>query len=100
VLLQHHQQISPTSDTVDIMGWVQNATPEVEAISQWPMIIPVIAVMTVLSTVVVSLRLWIRHKARGLALDDHFSALSMVFAIIYSALSIARGCLFLVCRTT
>lgn len=74
------------------MGWVLNATPEVEAASQWPMIIPVISVMTALSTIIVVLRLWTRHKARGLALDDHFSTLSMIFAIIYAALSIARGC--------
>lgn len=72
------------------MGWVKNASPEVEAASQWPMIIPVIVVLTVLSTVIVTWRLWIRYKARGLALDDHFSTLSMVFAIIYSALSIGR----------
>lgn len=72
------------------MGWVKNAAPDVEAASQWPMIIPVIVVLTALSIIVVSWRLWIRFKARGLALDDHFSALSMLFAIIYSALSIAR----------
>lgn len=76
------------------MGWVKNAAPDVEAASQWPMIIPVIVVLTVLSIIIVTWRLWIRFKARGLALDDHFSALSMVFAIVYSALSIARRCPF------
>ncbi|GKT66888.1 integral membrane protein [Colletotrichum tofieldiae] len=72
------------------MGWVLNATPEVEAISQWPTIIAIACVLSFLSVGVVGSRLWIRHTARGLAYDDWMSALSMVFALIYSGLTIAR----------
>ncbi|WYZ46639.1 hypothetical protein EsH8_IX_000864 [Colletotrichum jinshuiense] len=72
------------------MGWVLNATPEVEAISQWPTIIAIVTVLSVLSVAVVASRLWIRHTARGLASDDWMSALSMVFALIYSGLTIGQ----------
>ena len=72
------------------MGWVANATPEVEALSQWPLIITVCSVLSVLSIATVSARLWVRFKAHGLAADDYMAALSMVFAFIYSMLCIAR----------
>ncbi|CCF46582.1 ATP synthase F0 [Colletotrichum higginsianum] len=72
------------------MGWVLNATPEVEAISQWETIIAIACVLSVLSVAVVCSRLWIRHTARGLAADDWMSALSMAFALIYSGLTIAQ----------
>lgn len=72
------------------MGWVENATPEVEAISQWPTIIAVCVLMSVLAVVVVCMRLWIRQKAHGLAADDYMAALSMVFALFYSGLCIAQ----------
>ncbi|KAF6826507.1 integral membrane protein [Colletotrichum plurivorum] len=72
------------------MGWVLNATPEVEAESQWPTIITICAVLSFLSVAIVGSRLWIRHAARGLAADDWMSALSMVFALIYSGLTIAQ----------
>ncbi|GKT46113.1 satratoxin biosynthesis SC1 cluster protein 4 [Colletotrichum spaethianum] len=71
------------------MGWVLNATAEVEAISQWPTIIAIACVLSFLSVSVVGARLWIRHSARGLASDDWMSALSMLFALIYSSLTIA-----------
>ncbi|KAK2038392.1 ATP synthase F0 [Colletotrichum somersetense] len=72
------------------MGWVVNATPEVEAISQWPAIVAVCCVLSFLSVTVVGSRLWIRYTARGLAADDWMSALSVVFALIYSGLTIAQ----------
>ncbi|KAI3542611.1 [Colletotrichum costaricense] len=72
------------------MGWVLNATPEVEAISQWPTIIAVVIVLSVLSVIVVGSRIWIRFSARGLAADDWMSILSEVFALIYSGLTIAQ----------
>ena len=74
------------------MGWVENATPEVEALSQWPTILAVCLVLSFLSIVTVSMRLWIRFKARGLAADDWMASLSMVFALIYSVLCIVRKC--------
>lgn len=72
------------------MGWVVNATPEVDAQSQWATIFAVCIVLSVLSIATVSCRLWVRGKARGLAGDDYMSALSMVFALIYSILCIVQ----------
>jgi len=72
------------------MGWVENATPEVEAISQWKTIIAVCVVVSTVAAVVVSLRLWVRYRNHGLQSDDYLSALSMAFAITYAALCIAR----------
>lgn len=72
------------------MGWVINVAPEVAAESQFPAIICICVVLSLLSIGTVSCRLWIRAKARGLAGDDYMAALSMVFALAYSALCIAR----------
>lgn len=72
------------------MGWVLHATPEVNAESQYPLIISVCVVLSVLSSAVVIARLHVRFSARGFASDDWMSLLSMVFGIIYSALCIAR----------
>ncbi|KAK1998010.1 ATP synthase F0 [Colletotrichum falcatum] len=72
------------------MGWVINATPEVEAISQWQTILAITCVLSFLSVTIVGCRLWIRYAARGLAADDWMSALSEVFALIYSGLTISQ----------
>ncbi|PHH69009.1 hypothetical protein CDD83_5862 [Cordyceps sp. RAO-2017] len=72
------------------MGWVVNASPEVDAESQYPTIIAICVVLSLLSIATVSCRLWIRATARGLAADDWMAALSMVFALIYSILCIAQ----------
>ena len=72
------------------MPWVENASPEVDEISQWRLIFGVCFSLSVLMIAVVSTRLWIRYKARGLAADDIMAALSMLFAIIYSVLCIVR----------
>lgn len=72
------------------MGWVSNASPEVNAESQYPTIIGVTVVMSILSIVIVCSRLYVRQTSRGLASDDWMSTLSMVFALIYSVLCIAR----------
>lgn len=72
------------------MGWVANATPEVDAQSQWATILAVCIVLSVLSIATVSCRLWIRGTARGLAGDDYMSGLSMIFAFIYSILCIVQ----------
>ena len=72
------------------MTWVENATPEVDAQSQWQTILGVCLSLSILSISVVSMRLWIRNKARGLAADDYMAALSMLFALIYSILCIVR----------
>ncbi|KAM0505967.1 hypothetical protein D7B24_004173 [Verticillium nonalfalfae] len=72
------------------MGWVRNASPEVEAISQWPLIIGLCVALSFMSITVVSSRLFIRHKARGLAADDYFAGLSMLFALVYSILTVVQ----------
>lgn len=72
------------------MVWVKNATKEVNDQSQYPVIITVCIVLTVISMLVVGGRLWIRSKSRGLAGDDHMSLLSEVFVILYAVLTIVR----------
>jgi len=75
------------------MGWVLNASPEVEAESQWRLILAVVLVVTLVSIITVCSRLWIRKEARGLAADDWMAAIAMAFAIIYSIICVVRKCL-------
>ncbi|KAH7122025.1 hypothetical protein B0J13DRAFT_155884 [Dactylonectria estremocensis] len=72
------------------MGWVQNATSEVNSQSQYPTIITVCVLLSVLSSVVVLARIYVRFRAHGLAYDDYMSVLSMIFAVLYSILCIAQ----------
>ncbi|KAB5523169.1 hypothetical protein GE09DRAFT_1258232 [Coniochaeta sp. 2T2.1] len=72
------------------MAWVDNATPEVDRESQYPMIIAICATLSALSVAIVSTRLWIRFKNHGLAADDWMATLSMVFAFLYSILCIVQ----------
>lgn len=72
------------------MGWVLHATEAINAESQYPTIISICAVLSVVSIAVVGARLYIRYSARGLASDDWMAALSVVFALIYSILCIVR----------
>lgn len=72
------------------MAWVDNATAAVDAKSDYPTIIAICIVLSVLSIAVVSTRLWIRGSARGLKADDCMAALSMIFALVYSILCIVR----------
>jgi hypothetical protein len=74
------------------MVWVVNATEEVNSLSQYPVIVAVCIVLTVLSMVIVGGRLWIRSKSRGLAGDDHMALLSEVFVVLYAVLTIVRKC--------
>lgn len=72
------------------MGWVENATPEVNAISEWPKIMTICIVFSVVSTAIVCARIWIRFTNHGLAADDYMAVLSMVFAIAYAVMCIVR----------
>ena len=74
------------------MAWVDNATAADDAKSDYPTIIAICIVLSILSIAVVSTRLWIRGSSRGLKADDCMAALSMVFALIYSVLCIVREC--------
>lgn len=72
------------------MVWVDNATPEVDAISEWRTIVTICTVLSAFSMGIVCARVWIRNKNHGLAADDWMSILSMVFALIYSILCIVQ----------
>lgn len=72
------------------MTWVINATEEVDRISQWRLIFAVCMVLTIVSAIIVTMRLRIRAKARGMAADDWMATLSLAFAIIYSIICIVR----------
>ncbi|KAK4167793.1 hypothetical protein QBC43DRAFT_137156 [Cladorrhinum sp. PSN259] len=72
------------------MVWVDNASPELDAESQWRTIVTICSILSFFSIVVVSLRLYIREKNHGLASDDWMAALSMVFALLYSILCIVQ----------
>ncbi len=80
------------------MVWVDNATPEVDARSEWRTIVTICTVLSAFSIAIVCSRLWIRQKNHGLAADDWMAALSMVFALIYSILCIVRMCIWPVLR--
>ena len=72
------------------MGWVFHATPEAEELSRWPMLVGVVSTMLALAMLVVGSRLWIRHNYNRLSLDDLFATLSLIFAMAYTSLAIAR----------
>ncbi|KAK3381894.1 hypothetical protein B0H63DRAFT_561495 [Podospora didyma] len=72
------------------MGWVDNVTPEVEATSQYPMIITVVVTLSVLATAIVCTRLWIRKKKYGMAADDWMAIVSLVCCLLYSICCIVQ----------
>ena len=76
------------------MGWVDHASPELDAESQWRTIVAICTVLSFFSILIVSLRLYIREKNHGLAADDWMAGLSMLFALMYSILCIVRMCYF------
>ncbi|KAE8153037.1 integral membrane protein [Aspergillus avenaceus] len=59
------------------MGWVYNATPEVEALSRYPTILGVCFALTGLMMIVVSLRVYIRFRAGRMAADDYVMIVTM-----------------------
>lgn len=60
------------------MGWVHNATPEVNAQSNYPTILGVCFSLTGAMIVVVCLRLYIRIRNRRMAVDDYVMIVTMV----------------------
>lgn len=60
------------------MGWVYNATPEVEAASQYPVVLGVCLSLTILMVITVSLRLFMRAQASRLGAADYVMVVSMV----------------------
>ncbi|PYI11029.1 integral membrane protein [Aspergillus sclerotiicarbonarius CBS 121057] len=72
------------------MGWVHHASPEVEAVSEWRLILGVCLSLTLLMVITVCLRLAIRFQARRLEASDYVMLVTMCFSIIYSALCVAQ----------
>lgn len=60
------------------MGWVYNASPEVEAASQYQLILGVCVSLTVLMIITVCLRLYVRAQASRLGAADWVMVVSMV----------------------
>jgi hypothetical protein len=60
------------------MGWVYNASPEVEATSQYPVILGVCISLTILMIITVCLRLYVRAQASRLGSADYVMVVSMV----------------------
>ncbi|CAG8061085.1 unnamed protein product [Penicillium nalgiovense] len=73
------------------MGWVHNASPEVEAASQYRLILGVCLSLTILMIITVSLRLFLRARASRWAAADYVMVASMIFSVIYSALCISQS---------
>ncbi|KAH8666922.1 ATP synthase F0 [Xylariales sp. PMI_506] len=73
------------------MVWVENASPQLDAESQWREIIAVSATTSALSILVVGTRLWLRLSVRRrLAADDIFAGLAMLFALTYTIFTIMQ----------
>ncbi|GLI77980.1 hypothetical protein PoHVEF18_006277 [Penicillium ochrochloron] len=60
------------------MGWVYNASPEVEAASQYPVILGVCISLTILMIITVCLRLYVRAQASRLGSADYVMVVSML----------------------
>jgi hypothetical protein len=60
------------------MGWVYNATPLVEAVSEYQLILGVCLSLTVLMVITVCLRLYVRAQASRLGAADYVMVVSMV----------------------
>jgi hypothetical protein len=60
------------------MGWVYNASVEVEAASQYPLILGVCVSLTILMIITVCLRLYVRAQASRLGAADWVMVVSMV----------------------
>ncbi|KAJ5178004.1 uncharacterized protein N7500_000703 [Penicillium coprophilum] len=73
------------------MGWVRNASPEVQAASQYPLILGVCLSLTILMVFTVSMRLFLRARASRWAAADYVMVVSMIFSVIYSALCISQS---------
>ncbi|KAL8968542.1 MAG: hypothetical protein Q9183_002417, partial [Haloplaca sp. 2 TL-2023] len=72
-------------------NWVRNASPELNQQSQWPMIIGVAIVLLLISTAVVLMRGYTRHRIlRSLGADDYVIFATQVCSIIYGGLCIGQ----------
>jgi hypothetical protein len=60
------------------MGWVYNASPELEAESDFPQILAVCITLTILMTLTVSTRIAVRWAQHRTGPDDYIMAVAMV----------------------
>lgn len=67
------------------MGWVHNSSPEVEAASQYRLILGICLSLTILMVITVCLRLFVRVKVGRLAAADYVMVGSMVSISRYHA---------------
>lgn len=75
---------------VAIMTWVSNVTPAVDTISQWRSIFAICAVLSMMSLIIVSLRIWVSFRGHGLGANDYMAMLAVVFGLVYSTLAIVQ----------
>ncbi|KAJ5909206.1 hypothetical protein N7495_001888 [Penicillium taxi] len=73
------------------MAWVYNATPAIEELSQYRLILAVCLSLTILMVSVVCLRLIVRVRASRLGAADYVMVVGMIFSIFYSGLCIAQS---------
>ncbi|EAW08964.1 uncharacterized protein ACLA_099080 [Aspergillus clavatus NRRL 1] len=73
------------------MGWVYNASPEVEAQCKYRVILGVCISLTVLMVLTVCLRLFVRVKLGRFGAADYVMVFGMIFSIIYNGLCIAQS---------
>ncbi|KAF7166979.1 hypothetical protein CNMCM5623_000467 [Aspergillus felis] len=73
------------------MGWVHNASPEIDAQSRYPLILGVCITLTVLMVITVCLRLFVRIKLGRFSAADYVMVFGMIFSIVYNALCIAQS---------
>jgi hypothetical protein len=77
------------------MGWVYAAPPEVQAVSQYRLMLAVCVSLTFVMVLIVCLRLFLWAHTSRLGAADYVMVVSMIFSIVYNALFIAREYQFL-----
>ncbi|RMZ85028.1 hypothetical protein DV738_g147, partial [Chaetothyriales sp. CBS 135597] len=74
------------------VDWVHNASPEVNALSEWRLIVGVCISLTTLMVVTVVLRIYVRAwMIRSIWIDDYIIVFSAICSIIYSGLCIGQS---------
>ncbi|KAK2738251.1 hypothetical protein FQN57_007114 [Myotisia sp. PD_48] len=74
------------------MPWVQNASPELNDISQYPTIIAVCTSLSTITAIIVGLRVWVRLRLKkSFGFDDVVIVSTAVLSIIYSGLCITQS---------
>lgn len=73
------------------MTWVQNASPAIDAKSQWPTILAVCIILTTIMVTTVGLRGYVRVVLlKTVGGDDWVILFSCLCSVVYSGLAIGR----------